>query len=672
MACALAIVAAESTVALAITLMEGFVVLAVLAAASLAGGWVIALLGLGDAPRADRLILGGGVGVGLSAIVVFAVARAGAWGRPAAIVIAVVLAIAAAGRVVVELRRNGGPTERGQTSGGLPDKSSPFLRWAPSLWLLVGPFLGITILGACLPPGILWQEEAGGYDVLEYHLAVPKIWHEAGAVRFLGNNVYSNFPLVGQMLSMWMMGLHGDPIEAAFMAHFVNVFLGALFVAAAWLFGSQFSPRAGLIAGVLAGCTPWLVYLSAIAYDESGVLALGMCSAAAVGKVHSDPARARRWALLAGLLVGLACGFKYTAVALIALPWAVLLASASGSWKRAAEALALYTLAAVAAFSPWMIRNAVNTGNPVFPLASGLFPARTDVWDAELQERWDHAHGRGSDAFAAAPTVAGLWQRTLGEPRIGIVTVLMAGCAIVLIRDRRTWAGVTVLAVQAAVWLLATHLFARFAVFGVIPLIALAARTVDAYPHRLWRAAVVALLVVGTGLNLYRVGRLYYDHTRLGTTREPIDAYGQTAWFTEGQWPGTDHFGAINALPTDSRVMLVGEARTFYLRRPFEYATVFNRHPLARAARRDPSGPALLDWLQKRGTTHLLAHWTEIGRLQATYGLDTEINAALFERLEQAGLSETPTTSFYSAGATSAYATLWKIPQPVHEGTRDE
>jgi hypothetical protein len=65
-------------------------------------------------------------------------------------------------------------------------------------------------------------------------------------------------------------------------------------------------------------------------------------------------------------------------------------------------------------------------------------------------------------------------------------------------------------------------------------------------------------------------------------------------------------------------------------------------------------------WLQDRGITHLLAHWDEIDRLQASYGLDPEIDRELFERLKAAGLSAS--ASFSYPGGRSPYATLFEVP----------
>ena len=48
--------------------------------------------------------------------------------------------------------------------------------WTSWLWLIVVPFFAIAVLGALMPPGVLWPGEPHYYDVLEYHLQVPREW----------------------------------------------------------------------------------------------------------------------------------------------------------------------------------------------------------------------------------------------------------------------------------------------------------------------------------------------------------------------------------------------------------------------------------------------------------------------------------------------------------------
>lgn len=637
-------IAAESFVALAIVLLEGTVALAVLAVAALAGGWLVPMLGLKNEAWPDRLIVGTGLGIGGLSLLVLGIGAAGLLTRLVAGVLVGLLTLAGLSRLALDCWRIRGNVH-------LPTLQ-PF-HW---LWVIATPFLAIALLAASLPPGVLWAEEAGGYDVLEYHLAVPKAFAEAGYVLFMPYNVYSNFPSNSEMLSLLMMLLRGDAIEAAFMATIANVGLGMLFVAAAWWAGRYISARAGVIAGVLAAGTPWIAYLAGIAYVEPGMLAMGMLALGAILRGNEK----RAWIVAAGLLAGLSCGYKYTAVPLIALPLCLPILATGSTWRDRLRRVALFAAAAVIPFSPWLIRNTLNTGNPVFPLAYNIFGAKPATWDADLQARWSKAHGLEGAAHTDESTAQLFVQRTLGDSRVGPMLLILAAVGIARCRDRLTVALVLMLVLQATIWLVATHLFARFATVMLMPILLLAARSSERLTSPIaWRGLMLAVLA-GVAWNLYHLGTLYYHHTRVGPAGEPLAAYGRTDWFVEGQWPGFDYLKRINALGPHSRVMLVGEARTFYIRPTVEYAVVFNHHPLARAVERLGKPDAIVRWLEDRGITHVLVHWGEMHRLSWTYGFEPALNAELFARLEAAGLK--PVDQFAYEPGRPPYATLYEVP----------
>ena len=43
-----------------------------------------------------------------------------------------------------------------------------------------GPVIGLLLTACACPPGLLWAVEAYGYDVLSYHLQMPREWLDAG------------------------------------------------------------------------------------------------------------------------------------------------------------------------------------------------------------------------------------------------------------------------------------------------------------------------------------------------------------------------------------------------------------------------------------------------------------------------------------------------------------
>ncbi len=76
-----------------------------------------------------------------------------------------------------------------------------------ALWAVLGFFLLLNLTRAFEPP---WE-----YDVLEYHLAAPAAYHDAGRVFFMRDNAYANFPQNMEMLDLLAMNLTGSPDRGA-------------------------------------------------------------------------------------------------------------------------------------------------------------------------------------------------------------------------------------------------------------------------------------------------------------------------------------------------------------------------------------------------------------------------------------------------------------------------
>jgi hypothetical protein len=80
------------------------------------------------------------------------------------------------------------------------------------------------------------------------------------------------------------------------------------------------------------------------------------------------------------------------------------------------------------------------------------------------------------------------------------------------------------------------------------------------------------------------------------------------------------YFGAsdyINRMTAaDSRVMVLGDARAFFLERPFVSATVYDQHPILRMANASPDGDALYEKVKQAGLTHILLNVAEGVRVE--------------------------------------------------------
>lgn len=642
-------------------------------AAALSWGYIIACL---LTPRGTefewRLIGGIGMGLGACSLFVLLVGRPEVLHRSTG---SVVLGLSvAAGLVVVAWQWWIVPKEiRDRLFAVHTSRETrpPPPRW---IWLALMPFLAIALLAASFPPGTLWPAEGNGYDVLEYHFGALRDWLDAGRILYLPQNIYSNFPMNIEMLYLLSMGLVGNPVEGALTAQLINLILAILTVAAVWLAARSWGDRAAWIAAVIAASCPYLTYLCGVAYVENGLLLFAALSLAALGRASEDSMRGRSWLLLAGLFAGLACGCKYTGVPAVVLP--VLLASAwlalRAKRRRYFDPL-IVIIGATITFAPWLVRNYNNTGNPVFPLARSFFPERPGVWDDDGAQRWKEGHLPAPEHRLMAGRLDRLWHEIIASPLFGMTWLLVVVGAAAFVMMRRPAVAVgsdqptllpcwIMIVVPLICWLAFTHLVGRFAVTLIVPasIIAAVGLARFAESHRLIFVACMITAVVGNAAALSRIllEARFFELAALRSGRD-VD------WFTAGQWPTHAHVPRINELTRDGhRVLVVADARRFYLEAGADYCVVFNRNPFAEAAGSLPAHE-LLVWLRNRDYRHIHVDWSEMNRLRKSrYGFWSSINEALFRELEQEGLRRIQDFAFETESGPRVYATLYAIPPP--------
>ena len=346
----------------------------------------------------------------------------------------------------------------------------------------------------------------------------------------------------------------------------------------------------------------------------------------------------------------------------------------------------VFGMGVLAAFSPWLIKNQVMTGNPVFPLMNDLFQATPPGWDDDSTARWNRGHSLPEQQRGLTARLGAMWTYIPGDhyQRFGPAILLLAiGGLGGRRRDRIDGALLLILLVQLMVWLFATHLYARFAVVLLIPLTVLAGRAVlhgrvrdrGSSPVEVkqpstaatgggrymnmqsspdWRGMrwgiAVAVVVLGAVWNLGFAIRLHREEAPGGVPASLI---------YEGQVPGYEYFSAVNHdLPSDAKILLVGDAKAFYFRRSVDYCVVFNASPFIEAAQRQGD---ITDWLRDRGYTHVLVNWAEIRRLRRSYGFASVVEPTLFERPGGQGLSLV--REFTHPTSPARYATLYQVPR---------
>lgn len=526
--------------------------------------------------------------------------------------------------------------------------SDQLIRVGFALCLLIPA--AVLLFAAALPPGILWTDEANAYDVLEYHLQCPREYYEAGRIEFLPHNVYASFPQQMEMSYLLLMNLMGGPYAGAVPSQLLHASCGILAVLAVWCWSKPGPPRC--VAAVLIGSTPWLAYLGGIAYVENGVLFFAAVAAGVLLRdLDAKGGVSARALPAAGLCAGLSGGCKYPSLLFVVVglgaAWFI---ATTGPLARRAKFLALYAAGAVLTFSPWLIRNAAFTGNPVYPFAYQWFGGK--AWSAEQAEQWSRAHslppehrslsarlGLAVRELVGRDTPAGFRFSMFGP---ALLAFGAAGMFLARLRSARlmsVWS-----ALIFAFWVAYTFITARFAVPLVIPL-AFTGGLIFSASHarppqasslsirrRIW--PVLLLLLAGSALN---------SHALLSKLNRHREYWQTVAGIRLAHLPGKTDLAVeqntiAEQIPRTGYAWIVGDAAVYYIDRRIHYTVVFCRDPwLDYATGRSPADA--LAWLRQRGVTHVVFAWKEIDRLRATYGFHPLATDEWVAQLERTGLS---------------------------------
>ena len=557
-----------------------------------------------------RLVTAAGLGLGAMGLAVLGLGLIGMLARWSAIALVAIGVLILVAMVVASV-----PT-------GLRMRPRLLTPWTWTALLAV-PAAVIATMAALMPPGVMWgQSEPNGYDVVEYHLQVPREWYEAGRIVPLHHNVFSFMPFNMEMHYLLAMHLRGGPWAGMYVAQIMHLALMTLSVLAVFAVAQRVASSAplGVLAGVAAATIPWLAMAGSVAYDEGAFL---LYSTLAIGWAMLALGRRvpRRTSLiLAGVMAGLACGVKLTAAPEVLAAAAIGLvcigrrensATATG-WKSRFGGAGVYLAAGLIVFLPWMMRNEWWARNPVFPEA--LHVLGPGHFSPPQVQRWDAAYTpRGKEATAIGRGEA-LWQQVIADWRFGFVLLPLglAGAILGWGKPAVRFAVVNMI-VLMVFWLGFTHLQGRFFLLAV-PLSGLMMAHLPWERMPRWVHGGIAG-VIGVAAIIGAAGMEQQWSARVDSPG--LDQPGLIALF------GLENFDElqpidISKVPTHATLVLVGDANAFWYPRPMsrlEYHTVFDVDTSAGRSLAEAYGA---DRAEKKGA-YLWIDPGELQRFENTY-----------------------------------------------------
>jgi len=538
-------------------------------------------------------------------------------------------------------------------------------RWKWAVAGVVSVFALTSLLGVYSPPTSL------EWDSLAYHLADPKIYIQAHRIVYLPWESHSNFAFTAEMWYTAGLLLGGVPLAKWF--HFSCAVGTCLAIYA--LGRRHFGTTVGLWAAVLFASTPLVFWEAGTAYADLAtaffatltLLTLANALSSFAAETETMPPRAANlpamfspWLGISAALMGLTLSTKATALSVLAL---LALGLAYGvarvgkqSWGRGMRTASAWVALALLIGSPWYVKSAVLTHNPVYPFYSQFFGGR--YWNpvnaaAYDQSNADFGMGRTADKLLLAP-----WNLTLfltpGRPLpprsnapekqsfndhqfptmlltpvgLGALFFPMFG----LTASRRVKA-LALYALGGGLFWFATAQHVRY-LLPLLPVLCLLAAwvLVQATAAR-WRAGY-ALAALGVGSLALSVGVA----ANIMRAQGPV-ALGLTsrAAYLDANEPTYPAMMFINThLPADARLAFYGCPLGFYCDRPYLWGEALHSAYIPYAQLH--SAADLRAWYAAHGITHVLVNPQNFGFAPGgtwagwVYQLTARRSAPLFSR----------------------------------------
>jgi len=591
-------------------------------AATAAGRAGLRLLRLEDGPtRLERNLFGLALGLGMLAYGMLALGLVGGLYRPAGIGLLLLLAVL-------------GFRQHPAMARELLDTFRPGIRLPPWGWAVAVLFLLLALIplvGVWTPPVLALRsvpfsrEFYTEWDSISYHLADPKLYLQAHCIYYIPWESHSNFAFTAEM--WYLYGLMEGGIPLAKLFHF-TCGIGACL--AVYAFGTRhLTAKTGLLAAGILASTPLVLWEAGTAYADLAGTFFATLTLLAVANGMAN--RDERWLRLGAVLMGLTLSTKATALGTVALLavgllfWWVRMQGQTP--PRAVAKVAVWCLLALAVGSPWYIKSAVYTGNPVYPFYSHIFPSH--FWNTSLGDAYDVSlAGFGVGATAKeihSPTQAVLapWNLTMyllpghltqsPKPFNDVPTPLAALSPLLLAAlffpafSRGASGTVKALGLYALLsfllWFVTVE-YVRYLLPALPAFCLLAAWVLARVWGTRWRSrhALAGLGLCSLVFTLYVGAELVWQQAPVVFGWQSRDDY-----ITRG-FPPYPAMQFINSrLPQSARVVFYGSPYGFYCDKPYLWGDA--QHSTLIPYDTFQSAEDLRASLAKMGVTHLLVNW---------------------------------------------------------------
>jgi hypothetical protein len=330
-----------------------------------------------------------------------------------------------------------------------------------------------------------------------YHLSAPARWLHEQTLSYLPTYTNTNASMGFEMLYAIALSF-GEPVGAKLLHYSAGLWTLLSIVACARRLGDKTAGILSVSALLISTRIVDLSYIFPLAYVDFPSCWAAVVSVLAWLAWRGHPNQ--QGLLVVALCAGIAVSFKLTAAPLV-VAWictiALELRSRGASWLEVLKRLLIFGVIAAAPTCPWLLRNFLVTGNPIYPMLADLIETRDwSIEQTQILSRYMHYYSWGIASGARLSEEA----RKALILLTALLVVGTAGLLSWLTRDLNLRLLLALATIYIVLCVLLTGLYFRYWLFGIVCFTLVAAIVLRQLVPQLARRRGIALALIATSL----------------------------------------------------------------------------------------------------------------------------------------------------------------------------
>jgi hypothetical protein len=455
------------------------------------------------------------------------------------------------------------------------------------------------------------------YDSGVYHLGVPQEWINSHRMHMIPSIHMSFYPSNIETLYTIAMLLNNEMTAKLIHFSFGILTMCLMFV----MVKKYFSRSAAWLAVVIFWATPYVTFMMGKTNIEMGMAFFE--ASAFFALINWMDTKQRKWLIISAVCSGLGMGSKYTSVyasfSLVVVLLCFRLFRDKSGLKEALKEAGMFVLISAIMVSPWLIRDFLWVGNPVFPM----------FWD-KLGNIKYKAFSFFTDPprrpFTLHNIITLPWEMTMGykniqEPFSGVLYLVFLPLLFLFKPKNRIIQPFVLYGILY--YFLWQYFQAHFRLFvPALPVVcSIYAFWISGQPVKNWRRLLYLLIAV------LAVGDILFASMVQKRSENPLGAFlglvsrADKLSDNNGAYsyvsPNYRAIEWINKnMPEDTYLLFLGETRGLYFKRKFIANTTAEYPPILLYIKASKNEDELADLLGKKGINSIFLNAREVYRLR--------------------------------------------------------